>query len=94
MESAIVSSGLHVTAEPIEGKEEEKSSSDKIESQAALSNHLSNLVIDPNGSPNFIGIVNPLRIVCMFALTMLFRLGLWVLTFFSTRTSVALGKSR
>jgi cobalamin biosynthesis Mg chelatase CobN len=57
MESAIISSGLHVIAEPEEGKEEEKSSSDKIESQAALSNHLSNLVIDPNGSPNFIGIL-------------------------------------
>ena len=55
MESAITTSGLHGTAEPVEGKEEEKSLSDKIESQAELSNHLSNLVIDPNGSPNFIG---------------------------------------
>ena len=57
MESAIISSGLHGTAEPAEGKEEEeeKNSSDKIESQAELSNHLSNLVIDPSGSPNFIG---------------------------------------
>ena len=56
MESAIISSGLHGTAEPVEEKEEEeRSSSDKIESQAELSNRLSNLVIDPNGSPNFIG---------------------------------------
>ncbi|MCJ1399994.1 hypothetical protein MMC11_003197 [Xylographa trunciseda] len=55
MESAIITSRLHGTAEPVDGKEEEKSSSDKIESQAELSNHLSNLVIDPNGSPNFIG---------------------------------------
>jgi hypothetical protein len=55
MESAIITSRLHGTAEPVEGKEEEKSSSDKIESQAELSNHLSNLVIDPSGSPNFIG---------------------------------------
>jgi hypothetical protein len=56
MESAIISSGLHATAEPAEGKdEEEKNSSDKFESQAELSNHLSNLVIDPSGSPNFIG---------------------------------------
>ncbi|KAG0647263.1 putative transcriptional regulatory [Hyphodiscus hymeniophilus] len=39
---------------PVEGQEEE-SSSDKIESQAELSNHLSNLVLDPSGSPNFIG---------------------------------------
>ena len=55
MESAIISSGQHGTAEPIEVKEEEQSSSDKIESQAGLSNHLSNLVVDPSGSPNFIG---------------------------------------
>ena len=55
MESAIITSGLHGTAEPVEGKEEEKSSSDQIESQAELSNHFSNLVIDPSGSPNFIG---------------------------------------
>ncbi|KAE9376517.1 hypothetical protein N431DRAFT_501370 [Stipitochalara longipes BDJ] len=51
MESAIITSGLH----GIEEKEKEKNSSDKIESQAELSNHLSNLVIDPNGSPNVIG---------------------------------------
>jgi len=57
MESAIITaSGLHETAELVEGKEEEKSSSDKIESQAELSNQLSNLVIDPNGSSNFIGV--------------------------------------
>lgn len=55
MESAIITSRLHGTADPVEGKEEEKSSSDKIESQARLSNHLSNLVIDSNGSPKFIG---------------------------------------
>jgi len=55
MESAIVTSGSHGTAEPVEEKEEEKSSSDKIESQAELSNNLSNLVVDANGSPNFIG---------------------------------------
>jgi hypothetical protein len=55
MESAINTPGLHGTAEPVEGKEEEKSPFDKIESQAGLSNHLSNLVIDPNGSSNFIG---------------------------------------
>ncbi|TVY87454.1 putative transcriptional regulatory protein [Lachnellula willkommii] len=55
MESAIIAPELHNTAEPVEVKEEEKSSSDKIESQAELSNSLSNLVIDPNGSPNFIG---------------------------------------
>ncbi|TVY39955.1 putative transcriptional regulatory protein [Lachnellula occidentalis] len=55
MESAIVAPELYGTAQAVEGKEEEKSSSDKIESQAELSNHLSNLVIDPGGSPNFIG---------------------------------------
>ncbi|KAI9732967.1 MAG: hypothetical protein M1818_007400 [Claussenomyces sp. TS43310] len=55
MESAITTSGLHGTTEPVEDKEEEKSSSEKLESQAGLSNHLSNLVIDPNGSPSFIG---------------------------------------
>lgn len=52
MESAIITSRIHEATEP---GEEEKSSSDKIESQAELSNHLSNLVIDPNGSSNFIG---------------------------------------
>jgi hypothetical protein len=56
MESAIITSGLAKTTESGEGKEEEKSSSSKIESQAGLSNQLSNLVIDHNGSPNFIGI--------------------------------------
>ncbi|TVY25243.1 putative transcriptional regulatory protein [Lachnellula hyalina] len=54
MESAIIAPEVHGTTEPVERKEEEKSS-DKIESQAELSNHLSNLVIDPSGSPNFIG---------------------------------------
>ncbi|TVY37027.1 putative transcriptional regulatory protein [Lachnellula subtilissima] len=55
MESAIIAPEVHGKIEPVEVKEEEKSSSDKIESQAELSNHLSNLVIDPSGSPNFIG---------------------------------------
>lgn len=55
MESVIIASRLHGTAESVEGEKEEKNSSDKIESQAGLSNHLSNLVIDPDGSPNFIG---------------------------------------
>ncbi|KAH8817183.1 fungal-specific transcription factor domain-containing protein [Xylogone sp. PMI_703] len=55
MESAIITSGLHGTAEPMEEREEEKSLFDKIESQTELSNHLSNLVVDPGGSPNFIG---------------------------------------
>jgi hypothetical protein len=56
MESAIITSRLLGTAEPEERKEEEeKSSSDKFESQAELTNQLSNLVVNPNGSPNFIG---------------------------------------
>lgn len=59
MESVIVTSKLHGTAEPVEEKEEEKEeekrSSDKIESQAGLSNHLSNLIIDPDGPAKFIG---------------------------------------
>lgn len=56
MESAIITSRLPETTEPEEeGKGEEMSSSDKIESQAELSNHLSNLVIDVKGAPNFIG---------------------------------------
>jgi hypothetical protein len=53
MESAIVASGLHRTAEPVEDEEED--TSDKIESQARLSSQLSNLVIDSKGSRNFIG---------------------------------------
>lgn len=55
MESAIIATGLHSTAEPAGEQKEEKSSSDKIESQAELSNRLSNLVIDAHGSLNFIG---------------------------------------
>lgn len=55
MESAIIAPGHHGTAEPMKEMEEEKSFSEKIESQAELSNHLSNLVIDPSGSSNFIG---------------------------------------
>ena len=57
MESAIIASTLHGTAEAVEEKEEEKSSSGKIESQAGISNHLSNLIVDPEGSPNFIGML-------------------------------------
>lgn len=56
MESVIIASGLHETVEPKEEEDEEKNSSDKIESQAGLSNHLSNLVIDSNGTSNFIGV--------------------------------------
>lgn len=52
MESAIIASGLHGIVEPAE---DEEGSSDKIESQARLSNQLSNLVIDSKGSRNFIG---------------------------------------
>lgn len=55
MESVIVLSGLQESADPAKVKEEEKSFSDEIESQAELSNHLSNLIIDPKGSPSFIG---------------------------------------
>lgn len=55
MESAIINPRQQETAESIEGQEEEQNSSDKIESQAGLSNHLSNVIVDPNGSPNFIG---------------------------------------
>ncbi|KUJ23798.1 uncharacterized protein LY89DRAFT_3279 [Mollisia scopiformis] len=62
MESALITSRLHATTEPVEWKEEEKeeekSSSERIESQAELSNHLSNLVIDARGSPNFIGLAS------------------------------------
>lgn len=56
MESVITASGVHGTTKPVEGEEEDKSSYDRIESQAELSNHLANLVIDRNGSSNFIGI--------------------------------------
>jgi hypothetical protein len=38
--------------------------------------------------------VDTLRAVCMFALTLLFRLGLGIFTSVSTRTSVDLGKGR
>jgi inner membrane protein involved in colicin E2 resistance len=62
MESAIIASGLQgpaglvdVKEEKEEEEEEEKTSSDRIESQAKLSNQLANLVIDSNGSSNFIG---------------------------------------
>lgn len=51
MESAILTSKLHEVAEP-----EEEKSSEKIENQAWLSNHLSNLVIEAKGCPNFIGV--------------------------------------
>jgi hypothetical protein len=94
MESAIIPSGRHGTAEPVEGKEEDESSTGKIESQAELSNRLSNLVVDSNGSPNFIGTSEPSSNVCMFVLTLSCRLGIWVLTLFSTRTEVDIGKSK
>ncbi|CAG8976124.1 hypothetical protein HYALB_00002405 [Hymenoscyphus albidus] len=55
MESAIITAGLIEVIEP-EAEKREEESSDKIEIQAELSNHLSNLVIDAKGSPNFIGI--------------------------------------
>ncbi|MCJ1308243.1 hypothetical protein MMC25_001896 [Agyrium rufum] len=55
MESAIVTSRLHGTAEPVDGIDEEKSSSEKLESQAELSDQLSSLVVNLDGSPNFIG---------------------------------------
>lgn len=59
MEAALVTTGGHETAEAEEIKEEEKSSSDKIENQAGLSDQLSNLVIDHDGAPNFIGSGHP-----------------------------------
>jgi len=55
MESAVITSGLNGIAEPVEGMEGDKNSSDQIESQARLSNHLSNLVVDTGGSSSFIG---------------------------------------
>lgn len=60
MESTIIASGLQGPAGLVDVKEEkeeeeEKTSSDRIESQAKLSNQLANLVIDSNGSSNFIG---------------------------------------
>lgn len=56
MESAILASGPQGTAESVEEEEEEeKTSFDKIESQAGLSNHLAHLMIDSDGSPTFIG---------------------------------------
>jgi hypothetical protein len=55
MELVITASGLHETPETVEEDNEERSASDKIESQAGLSNYLSNLVIDSSGAPNFIG---------------------------------------
>lgn len=61
MESTIIASGLQVPAGLVDVKEEggeeqeEKTSSDMIESQAKLSNQFANLVINSNGSSNFIG---------------------------------------
>lgn len=62
MESAIIASGLQgpaglvdVKEEKEEEEQEEKTSSDMIESQAKLSNQFANLVINSNGSSNFIG---------------------------------------
>lgn len=53
MESVITTSALKEAAS-VDEKEEE-SLHEGIESQAELSNHLANLVVDPEGSPNFIG---------------------------------------
>jgi hypothetical protein len=47
MESAIIASGLQDM--------KEEASFDRIETQARLSNQISNLVLDSKGSPNFIG---------------------------------------
>jgi hypothetical protein len=67
IESNLITSEFHGTSGPelelAEQKEEEKNSSDKIESQAELSNNMSNLVID-NGSPNFIGMSSRCLRVC------------------------------
>lgn len=65
MESAIVTVKLRRTAEPAEVKEEEKSSLDKIKSQAELSNSFSNLVIGPKEFPNFIGMYSSLSSNCL-----------------------------
>lgn len=75
MESAIIASGLQGPAGLVDVKEEEeeeeeegeeKTSSDKIESQAKLSNQLANLVIDSNGSTNFIGIYCSQPYACLY----------------------------
>lgn len=71
MESAIISSGLQRPAGLVDVKEqeeegEEKTSSDKIESQAKLSNQLANLVIDSNGSTNFIGMYRSHSTICLY----------------------------
>jgi hypothetical protein len=55
MESAIITSGRHPAPELEKDNENDKKSSEKIEDQAKLSNHLSNLVLNQGGSPNFIG---------------------------------------
>ena len=55
MESAIRISNPLGVEERLEAKEEETNFSDIIESQAELSNHFADLVIDSDGSPNFIG---------------------------------------
>jgi hypothetical protein len=96
MESAIITSGLHSSPEPPEENEEDKKSSEKIEDQAKLSNHLSNLVMNQGGSPNFIGIRGLPVILKYFIvfLLMFLRLVIWILTAFSARTSMDLRKSR
>lgn len=59
MESALLVSELRGISGTVEEPKEEKNSSDRIEIQAELSNNLSNLVIDSNGSPTFIGTWTP-----------------------------------
>lgn len=99
MESAIIASGLQgpaglvdVKEEKEEEEEEEKTSSDRIESQAKLSNQLANLVIDSNGSSNFIGMYC-FQLSALAVLTPLFRIGLWLLTFLPPWRPVDFAKS-
>jgi uncharacterized membrane protein len=95
MESAIITSRLHSSPEPAEENEEDKKSSEKIEDQAKLSNHLSNLVINQGGSPNFIGMRCLLVVLWYFVafiLTRFLRLVVWILTSFPTRASMDLRK--
>lgn len=82
MESAILTTQLHVVTEP----EDEKS--DKIENQAWLSNHLENLVIEAKGCPNFIGILFISQMPRASCLQCSFRLGIWIFTSFPSRPSV------
>lgn len=75
MESAIIASGLQGQAGLVDVKEEEeeeeedqeeKTSSDMIESQAKLSNQFANLVINSNGSSNFIGMYRSKLSACSY----------------------------